>query len=352
MGVNRFYFITLILLVSVLGYLTYQILSPFLSPIAWSVVFSIVFYPLYVLLLKYVRLKSVSSLITLGFILLLLIGPFSYVFYMLINEVKSVSEHIETGKIDTLVQNALKHPSIKNIVDSVLAALNISEAELNKTIAVNVSGLGKEFIGWVSIGVGNILAVLFNFIIMTFTTFFILKDGTSFLEKLRDYLPFSEVHKDRLATQTRDIIVSTIYGGVAVAIIQGIIGGTAFYFLGISSPVLLGIAISIASFVPLLGAFAVWGPVALYLFLTGTILQGVILAIIGTFGISMIDNVLKPIIIGSRTKVPVLAIFFSVLGGIKFFGLIGLIMGPLVLALFISVVKIFRNIDGTENVSA
>lgn len=350
MAANRFYFITLTLLVALLGYLTFQILSPFLSPIAWSVVFSIVFYPLYVLLLKYVRLKSVSSLITLGFILLVIIGPFSYVFYMLINEVKSVSEHIETGKIDTIIQNALKHPGIKNIVDSILAALNISEAELNKTIAVNVSGLGKEFIGWVSIGVGNILAVLFNFIIMTFTTFFILKDGISFLEKLRDYLPFSEEHKDRLATQTRDIIVSTIYGGVAVAAIQGIIGGTAFYFLGLSSPVLLGIAISVASFIPLLGAFAVWGPLTLYLFLTGAVLQGVILAIIGTFGISLIDNVLKPIIIGSRTKMPVLAIFFSVLGGIKLFGLIGLIMGPLVLALFISVIKIFRNIEGVENV--
>lgn len=347
--VNRFYFITLILLVAVLGYLTYQILSPFLSPIAWSVVFSIVFYPLYVLLLKYVRLKSVSSLITLGFILLVIIGPFSYVFYMLINEVKSISEHIETGKIDTIIQNALKHPSIKSIVDSILAALNISEAEMNKTIAANISGLGKEFIGWISIGVGNVLAVLFNFIIMTFTTFFILKDGPVFLGNIRDYLPFSEEHKDRLATQTRDIIVSTIYGGVAVAVIQGIIGGTAFFFLGLSSPVLLGIAISVASFIPLLGAFAVWGPLTLYLFLTGAVLKGVILAIIGTFGISLIDNVLKPIIIGSRTKMPVLAIFFSVLGGIKLFGLIGLIMGPLVLALFISVVKIFRNIEAGEN---
>ena len=352
MAANRFYYITLTLLVAALGYLTYQILSPFLSPIAWSVVLSIVFYPFYVLLLKYVKWKSVSSLITLCFILLLIIGPFSYVFYMLINELKDVSEHKETGKMDTIVKDTLNHPNIRRIVEIVLEALNISEDELNKTISSNLSGMGKEFLGLVSVGVGNVLAMLFNFVIMTFTTFFILKDGTTFMGKLRDYLPFSEVHKDRLATQTRDIIVSTIYGGVAVAIIQGIIGGTAFYFLGISSPVLLGIAISIASFVPLLGAFAVWGPVALYLFLTGTILQGVILAIIGTFGISMIDNVLKPIIIGSRTKVPVLAIFFSVLGGIKFFGLIGLIMGPLVLALFISVVKIFRNIDGTENVSA
>jgi len=86
-----------------------------------------------------------------------------------------------------------------------------------------------------------------------------------------------------------------------------------------------------------------------YLFIQGEVLKGVALAIVGTFGISLIDNILKPIIIGGRTKMPVLVIFFSVLGGIKLFGLIGLIMGPLVLALFVSVIEIFRSIEGGEN---
>lgn len=347
---NRFYFITLTAIVAVLGYLTFEILKPFLSPIAWAIVLSIVFYPLYAMLLRFVKLKSVSSLITLAFILLIIIGPFSYVFYLLINELKDVSGHIEAGTIEATIREVLKNPGVKEIADRITNILNIPEAEVNKTVIDSVKGFGKDFIGKISGSIGDFLTVIFNFIIMSFTTFFIIKDGAGFLNKIRDFMPFSEAYKDRLTTQTKDIIVSTIYGGVAVAIIQGIIGGVAFYFLDISSPVLWGFAVSIASFIPLLGAAAVWVPLTLYLlFIKGAVMKGVVLAFIGTFGISLIDNILKPIIIGSRTKMPVLAIFFSVLGGIRLFGLIGLIMGPLVLALFVSVIEIFRNIEGGHN---
>lgn len=350
MAANRFYSYAMTLLVGILGYLTFQILRPFMSPIAWAIVLSIVFYPVYALLLKYFRWKSIASLVTLCMVLLIIIGPFSYIFYLLLNEVKEVSGHIEAGTIESTIQDTLKHPRIRTIVDGLTNILNVSEADLNRSVIDSVKGFGKDFIGRISGSVGDFMTVIFNFIIMSFTVFFILKDGPGFLEKIRGYMPFSEDHKDRLARQIRDIIISTIYGGVAVAIIQGIIGGVSFYFLGISSPVLWGFAISIASFIPLLGAFAVWGPLAAYLlFVKGAMMQGLVLVLIGTFGISLIDNILKPIIIGSRTKMPVLAIFFSVLGGIKFFGLIGLIMGPLVLALFVSVIEIFRNIEGGQD---
>ncbi len=142
------------------------------------------------------------------------------------------------------------------------------------------------------------------------------------------------------------MVVSTIYGGVVVALIQGLMGGFTFFFVGVPSPVIWGVAISIMSFIPMLGTFSIWGPAVVYLFLQDMFAQGMVLLMIGTFGISMVDNILKPIIIGGRTKMPTLLIFFSVLGGIKIFGLIGLVLGPLVVALFISVLEIFRNIEG------
>jgi predicted PurR-regulated permease PerM len=112
---------------------------------------------------------------------------------------------------------------------------------------------------------------------------------------------------------------------------------------------LWGFAISVASFIPLLGCFAVWGPAVVILFVQGAVWKAIALAIVGTFVISLIDNFIRPIIIGGRTKMPILVIFFSVIGGIKFFGLIGLIMGPLVVALFVSVIEIFRNLEGGQN---
>jgi predicted PurR-regulated permease PerM len=348
MVVNRFYFITLTFLVIVLGYLSYQIFKPFLSPIAWAIVLSLVFYPIYAFLLRYIKWRSVASLITLVMILLIIMGPFSYISFLLVKELKTISEYMEGERFES-IQKALEYPSVKALVDRITSMFNITEAELNKAIVDNISEAGKELISRITKGVGDVVTVALNFIFMAFTIFFLLKDGAMFFKKVRDYMPFSEEQKDRLTTQVHDIVISTVFGGVVVAIIQGTIGGFAYYFLGIPSPVVWGVATSIASFIPLIGAFAIWGPATVYLFLQGAVLKGVALAIIGVFGISLIDNILKPIIIGTRTKMPILAIFFSVLGGIKLFGLIGLIMGPLVLAIFVSVVEIFRNIEGAQN---
>ncbi|MDI6802099.1 MAG: AI-2E family transporter [Thermodesulfovibrionales bacterium] len=348
MAINRFYFIILTSLVIVLGYLSYQILKPFLSPIAWAIVLSVVFYPVYAFILRFAKWRSVASFITLCIIITIIIGPFSYLMVLLVSELKSISGYLEAGRIDEVME-VLKHPNVKDIIDKITTSFDITEAEFSKTVTENISKLGKALIGRITTGMGNIVTVTLNFVFMNFAIFFLLRDGPAFLKKIRDYEPFSEEQKDRLATQVKDIIISTVYGGVVVAIVQGIIGGLAYYFLGIPSPVVWGLATSIASFIPLIGAFAVWGPATTYLFIQGAVLKGIILAIIGVFGISMIDNVLKPLIIGARTKMPILVIFFSVLGGIKLFGLIGLIMGPLVLAIFVSVVEIFRNIEGGQN---
>lgn len=345
MAVNRFYFITLTFLVLVLGYLSYQIFKPFLSPIAWAIVLSLVFYPIYAFLLRYIKWRTVASFITLGIILIIILGPFSYLSFLLVKELKHISDYVEEGRLET-IQKALENPGVRVLVERIISILDITEDELNKAIVKGISNIGNELIGRITKGLGNLVSLSINFIFMAFSIFFILRDGTEFLKRIRDYMPFSEDQKDRLTKQVHDIVVSTVFGGVVVAIVQGIMGGTAFYILGIPSPVVWGVAISIASFIPLLGAFAVWGPATVYLFIQGAVAKGIALAIIGSFGISLIDNILKPIIIGGRTKMPILVIFFSVLGGIKLFGLIGLVVGPLVLAIFVSVVEIFRNVEG------
>lgn len=345
---TRFYLFAVITLIIILGLLTYQILKPFLTPVAWAIVFSITFYPVYVFILKYLKWRSIAAILTLTIILILILGPFSYLTYLLVIELKDLSDYLETGKLEAL-GDILQNPSIKSITNSILSTFNLSEEELNKAIIENISRLGKEIVLKITKGATNIVTVSLDLIFMVFSIFFFLRDGPEFLSKVRDYMPFSETQKDRLVKQIRDIIISTIYGGVAVSIIQGTIAGLSFFFLGIPTPVVWGLATSIASFVPLLGASSIWVPATIYLFLNEAILKGFILAIIGLFGISLVDNILKPIIIGGRTKMPILVIFFSVLGGIKLFGLIGLIIGPLVIALFISVVEIFRSVEGGRN---
>ena len=344
MAVNRFYMITLLALALLLGYLNYQVFKPFLIPIAWAIVLSVVFYPAYTVALKYVTRRSIASILILCIILFAILGPFSYLAFLLVKEIVTLSESVQHGKFD-LLEGAFEHPVFISAIEKITSLLHITSDELEKMITENISRLGKELIGRMTRGVREVITIAFHTIIMAFSIFFFLRDGQAIFQKIYDYMPFSARQKEKLVKQARDMIVTTIYGGVIVALVQGTMGGVAFSIVGISSPVLWGAAMAIASLLPLIGPFIIWAPATVYLFIQGEILKGIALGIIGVLGISTIDNVLRPMIIGNRTRMPFLAIFFSVLGGIKLFGLIGFIMGPLVLAIFVSVIDILKSMD-------
>jgi len=268
-------------------------------------------------------------------------GPLSYLSYLLTLEVNSLIEGLKSNRIDT-IEEILKHPTIKNGISKLLLLFNISESEFKKVIVDGFTRLGSEFIGFIKSGVGNILTAALDFVFMVITIFFLLTDGLNFLQKIKVYLPFSENDRRRLANQAKGIITSTIYGGITVAAVQGVIGGITLSIMNVSSPVLCGFAIFLSSFIPLFGTFIVWGPIVFYLLIKSLYLKAFILTMIGIFGISMADNILRPLFIKGKMKMPILAIFFSIIGGIKLFGFIGFIMGPLVIALFISIVDILR----------
>lgn len=341
---NRFYTAALVFLLVVLGYLSYEIFKPFLSAIAWAIVLSIVFYPVFSFILRGVKWRPLASLLTVVTILILLFGPFSYFSYLLSQEVLSFIDTLQAGQFDP-VNAVLHNPSLSTMISKVLKLINVSQTELQKAILENVSQLAKGLVGGVRGGLENVASVVTNFIFMILSIFFFLEGGSEFIAGIKKFIPFSVKHRDKLLQQTKDIIVSTIYGGVVVAIAQAIIGGIAFSLLRVPSPVLWAFAMFIASFIPLIGTFAVWGPLAVYLFLKGSVLKSVLLVIVGVVAISSVDNILRPLIIRGKMQMPTLAIFFSILGGIKLFGFIGFIMGPLVLALFISVAQMLRYVE-------
>ncbi len=329
----------------VFGYLAYLVLKPFAYPIIWGIVFSLIFYPIYVYLIKYFKNPTISSVITLLIIICIVIGPFMYLGYLITLEINHLIEYFKTHELTTL-DKIMDYPVISRLSKKALSAFNLTQADLKKTIANNISGWGKAMFGGITSSIGNILSSLLDVVFIFLTVFFLLLDGPKFLEKIQGYMPFSSHQKERLIKQVKDIVVSTIYGGVTIALIQGIIGGIAFSILGIPSAVLWGLSMFFSSFIPIVGTFVIWGPGSAYLFLKGFYLKGFILILIGIFVISMVDNILRPLIVRGKTKMPTLLIFFSILGGIKLFGFVGIIMGPLVLALFISVLEIFRYSEG------
>jgi predicted PurR-regulated permease PerM len=333
----------LLVILALLGYLSYQIISPFLVPIAWAVVFSIVFYPVYAFISRHVKVKSIASSITVLLIFVVIIAPVSCLSIILIGELQKVGDYTNSGGLDffrELYDKIITSPQYEKI-SSLIGEHNMPTADM---IMDNMKKIGKTLVENLSIRITNIISAAINFLLMIFTLFFLFRDGPGFLNKVRDYMPFSDEQKSRLTKQVKDMVASTVYGGVTVAMIQGFLGGLAFYIIGFTSPVLWGIVMSIVSFIPLLGTLGVWGPAAIYLLMRGEYLSGLGLILYGTFVIGLVDNFLRPMLIGSRTKMPTIIIFFSVLGGIEAFGIIGLIMGPLIMAVFISVFEIFRHV--------
>jgi predicted PurR-regulated permease PerM len=179
--------------------------------------------------------------------------------------------------------------------------------------------------------VADFFAMLGNLVAMLFALFFMLRDGDAMSRELRDRLPFSEHESERLLHDTRDLVIASFGAGLIVAATQGILSGATFWLVGIRAPVFWGVVTAFCSLLPLVGAALVWVPAGVGLLVSGEIGRGVVMLLIGAFGISMADNVLRPLLLSGRTSVSGLVVFFGLLGGAAAFGFIGLVIGPIVL---------------------
>jgi predicted PurR-regulated permease PerM len=203
--------------------------------------------------------------------------------------------------------------------------------------ASRIAGLVTEGAGVLA---RSIVVVVVNVIIMLFALFFFFRDGDAIMERLRRVLPFDPSFREGRIRETAELIKASISSGIIVALVQGAVGGITFAFLGLGAPVFWGVIMAFFSLLPL-GAWIVWMPVAVWLLLTGEVGRGIALLAIGAGGISLIDNVLRPMLLAGRTQMNGLLVFISLLGGIATFGLLGLVLGPVIMATAISFVDAY-----------
>jgi len=182
---------------------------------------------------------------------------------------------------------------------------------------------------------------IFKFFLMTVALFFLFRDGEQLMEKIKTLLPFSTTERENILKRIVDMIHATIYGGIVVALVQGGLGGLGFLIVGLPAPLFWGTVMAFFSFVPIVGTALVWFPAVVILFAQGTYLKGVILLAWGMIIVSLSDNFLRPILIGGRTQVHTLLLFFGILGGLRVFGFLGLIAGPLVITICLALIDIY-----------
>lgn len=337
---NKKTFILLLLAVSI-GFGV--ILWPFIGAVFWALVLAILFNPLNKRLLRRMpRQPNLATLITLLLCLLGVILPLVLIGISVVNETMHLYNQMSSGQINfgsylQQINAAMPDWLIKLLDRTHLSSLQDIQAKLSNTAAE----AGKLLAGKaVELG-QNTLGFMVSFCVMLYLLFFLLRDGTYLLARIRDAIPLNQAHKKSLAEKFTVVIRATVKGNLVTACVQGALGGFIFWVLDIQGAVLWGVCMAFLSLLPAVGASLIWGPVAIYFMAVGNVTQGVILAAYGVMVIGLVDNVLRPILVGKDTKLPDYLVLISTLGGMSIFGLTGFVIGPTIAALFITCWDIF-----------
>ncbi|WP_322615415.1 AI-2E family transporter [Pseudomonas sp. BIC9C] len=319
------------------------ILLPFYGAVFWAVILGIVFAPLQRRLqLKFGWQRNLTALCTLSICLVIAILPVIITSALLVQEGASLYKSVESGELD-IAGHVLqfKHslpPYFQHLLDRFgVGELNGLREKIVKSAMTGGQVLASQVFNF---GQGTFEFVV-SFFIMLYLLFFFLRDGAELARKVRAAVPLQEQQKRRLQLKFNRVVRATVKGNLLVAITQGALGGLIFWFLDIPSVLLWAVLMAFLSLLPAVGAGIVWAPVAAFFLLTGAIWQGVVLGLFGIFVIGLVDNVLRPILVGKDTRMPDYMVLISTLGGLAIFGLNGFVIGPLIAALFMSSWDIF-----------
>lgn len=339
----------LLLIAASLGFIL--ILQEYAMAIFWGVVFSIVFAPLHRKLQERMpKMPNLTALATLLISLVMVILPLSLIGLTLLKETAAIYERISTGNLSAGSYIEQIFNALPSWMTPWLERLHLGTLEEIQNKLSNLALQASKLAATKALGLGqNTLGFIVGFGVMLYLIFFLLRDGKALVIRIWSATPLAPEHKRELATKFITVIRATVKGNLAVAAAQGVLGGLIFWILDIQGPVLWGVVMAFLSLLPAVGAGLVWGPVAIYFLATGSITQGVVLAAYGILVIGLVDNVLRPILVGKDTKMPDYVVLISTLGGMSVFGISGFVLGPALAALFMAAWELFTLMQQQES---
>ena len=333
-------FLLLLILVSI-AFLA--ILWPYYEAVFWGVALAILFAPLHRrLLARMPRRHNLAALSTLLLILVLVILPVTLLSVSLVQEATHLYERLRSGQLNfgAYVQQVMA--ALPSWAVGWLDRLGLTNAASLQSKLSSVSVQASQLIATRALNIGqNTLQFVVSLGVMLYLLFFLLRDGRALAARIRNAVPLNEEHKARLAGKFTTVIRATLKGNLMVAATQGLLGGLIFWALGVQAPILWGVLMAFLSLLPAVGAGLIWGPVAIYFFATGAMWQAFALTAFGIAVIGMVDNVLRPVLVGRDTKMPDYVVLISTLGGMTLFGINGFVIGPVVAALFMACWDLF-----------
>ena len=336
----------------VLAVALYKILMPFLGPLMWAVFLAFLLHPLHIRLTRRLRDKpQLSALILTLLVLILFVGPLTGLSAAFAAQVGDLLRFMQSTLADQTQSNGLdltQVPWVSQLLSRLDGLVGIDPAQVRQWLAQGADqGLhwlasfgGKVFLGALGTAVGFVLTI--------FMLFFFIRDGQEMFATARELIPMSAAYKARLFSHLAAVTRAMVLGTGATALIQGTLTGIAFVIVGLPSPLVFGVMAVLASLLPFGGTALVWVPAAIVLAAQGHWGQTIFMVIWGMLLVSLVDNVVRPMMVSGRANVGTLTVFIGVLGGLAAFGAIGLFLGPVILALVIALIRFVQEIRRNE----
>ncbi len=310
---------------------------PFLGAITWALTLAVLFVLLHERVERIVTHPNIAALLSTAIVIVVVIVPAAFVSERLMTEaasgIQSLQERVEKGELQTFLDS---HPALAPLGTWINRQVDLPT--MIAAIASWLSNLGASFV------MGSLVQVVELFITF-YLLFYFLRDRRAAKAILAGMLPLTQPETEKFLGRVSETVHATVYGTLAVAAVQGALGGLMFWVLGLPTPLLWGLVMGILSIVPVLGAFIVWIPAALLLFVDGSWARALILAAWGGIVIGGIDNVLRPMLVGNRLRLHTLPAFISMVGGLLLFGAPGFILGPLAATMTMLIVEFWARHD-------
>lgn len=332
------------------GFLLYQLLrivSPFLEGILVAITLALVFYPVHAKFLRWTKGRSnLAAGLSVTALFLIVIVPAAFFLTLLGRQAAALypwaQDQVREVRLDpdAAILNRLPAP-VKKIWARSQDILLDAGVNPRVTILRTAETMGRKVSTVGAAVVKNVFLLIFQTVIMIFTLFFIFRDGHRLAEKVMGLIPMETAYKTHILGRLNQTLTAVVRGMFVTASVQGLLAGIGFAVAGVRFSVVLGFATAFMALIPFVGAAAIWLPIGVYLFLKGWAVQGIGILIWGGLVVSMVDNFLRPFIIGEKAKLPIVFLFFGTLGGLQAYGPIGLLVGPLTVASVLAFAKIY-----------
>ena len=332
---SRLLAVVFFIITVVLAYCCYLLTRPFLPALAWALALAVVAHPVHCWMTRRIHRDSLAAGLTVVVVAVIAVAPMTLVIMSVLQQASASLEVVQSKDFE----NTLRSIFDQNAKWSRLWDWMTSQTTVANSAEQFTSMAGK----WTTKLVGGSVSGTVNLLIAFFVLFYFLRDRASVTEFVRSILPLSDSEINRVFSRVRDTIFASVYGTLMVAAVQGTLGGLMFWWLGLPNPLLWGVVMGLLAIIPVLGAFVIWIPAAIYLAMQGSWGKAVLLAVWGTIVIGLIDNLLYPVLIGKRLRLHTLPVFISIVGGLIVFGASGLILGPVILALTDATIDVWRS---------